>query len=64
MAGPCRLAPTARPCGQASSFAGRYGFDSARPAQWEVKALEPAELQRLLLAAVDRDVDDDQFAVE
>ncbi|MFK4071879.1 HNH endonuclease [Streptomyces sp. NPDC029674] len=36
-----------------------YGFDP-RPVQWEVEALEPAELQRLVLAAiapyVDRDV--------
>jgi hypothetical protein len=42
------------------AFARRYGFDPRRPVQWEVEALEPAELQRLVLAAVapyiDRDV--------
>ncbi|WP_329201863.1 MULTISPECIES: hypothetical protein [unclassified Streptomyces] len=27
----------------------RYGFDSRRPVQWEVEALEPDELQRLVL---------------
>ncbi|MFD3547045.1 hypothetical protein ACFWUW_15795 [Streptomyces sp. NPDC058655] len=35
------------------AFARRYGFDPRRPVQWEVEALEPAELQRLVLAAVD-----------
>ncbi|BDM74972.1 hypothetical protein HEK616_84590 (plasmid) [Streptomyces nigrescens] len=38
----------------------RYGFDSRHPVQWEVEPLEPAELRRLVLAAiapyVDRDV--------
>ncbi|WP_432043466.1 hypothetical protein [Streptomyces cadmiisoli] len=34
------------------AFARRYGFDPRRPVQWEVEALEPAELQRLVLAAV------------
>lgn len=39
------------------AFARRYGFDPAHPVQWEVEALEPAELQRLVLAAVDPYVD-------
>ncbi|WP_260334476.1 hypothetical protein [Streptomyces beigongshangae] len=39
------------------AFARRYGFDPARPVQREVEALEPAELQRLVLAAVDLCVD-------
>ncbi|MFD9038708.1 hypothetical protein [Streptomyces bottropensis] len=43
-------------------FARRYGFDSRRPAQWEVEALEPAELRRLVLAAVDPYVDRDVLA--
>lgn len=34
------------------AFACRYGFDIERPVQWEVEALEPAEMQRLVLAAV------------
>ncbi|MER6523060.1 hypothetical protein ACFWHQ_39465 [Streptomyces sp. NPDC060334] len=42
------------------AFARRYGFDIEHPVQWELEALEPAELQRLVLAAVapyiDRDV--------
>ncbi|MFF8994496.1 hypothetical protein ACF09H_32145 [Streptomyces sp. NPDC014983] len=33
-------------------FAHRYGLDPSRPVQWEVEALEPVELQRLVLAAV------------
>lgn len=44
------------------AFARRYGFDPARPVQWEVEALEPAELQRLVLAAVDPYVDRDVLA--
>jgi len=39
------------------AFARRYGFGIDRPVQWEVEALEPAELQRLVLAAVDPYVD-------
>ncbi len=39
------------------AFARRYGFDPRRPVQWEVEALEPAELQRLVLAAVDPYID-------
>ncbi|MFG2480886.1 hypothetical protein [Streptomyces fagopyri] len=39
---------TARP--KSPAFARRYGFD--HPVQWEVEALEPDELQRLVLAAV------------
>ncbi|GGX47360.1 hypothetical protein [Streptomyces chryseus] len=38
-------------------FARRYALDPARPVQWEVEALEPDELQRLVLAAVDPYVD-------
>ncbi|GGX42937.1 hypothetical protein [Streptomyces chryseus] len=34
-------------------FARRYGLAPARPVQWEVEALDPAELQRLVLSAVD-----------
>ncbi|UUA11581.1 MULTISPECIES: hypothetical protein [Streptomyces] len=33
-------------------FARRYGLDASRPVQWEVEALDPTELQRLVLAAV------------
>ncbi|MEU4878724.1 hypothetical protein [Streptomyces sp. NPDC021608] len=50
------------------AFADPYGFDPRRAVQWEVEALEPAELQRLVLAAVgpyiDRDVLAQQFARE
>ncbi|RPF43596.1 hypothetical protein EDD96_0086 [Streptomyces sp. Ag109_G2-6] len=36
------------------AFARRYGLDPRRrPVQWEVEALEPDELQRLVLAAVE-----------
>ena len=35
----------------------RYGFDIDHPAQWEVEALEPEELQCLVLAAVDPYID-------
>ncbi|MFI1015767.1 hypothetical protein [Streptomyces sp. NPDC020965] len=49
-------------------FARRYGFDPARPVQWEVEALEPDELQRLVLAAVtpyiDRTVLNEQIVRE
>jgi hypothetical protein len=38
-------------------FARRYDLDPARPVQWEVEALEPDELQRLVLAAVDPYID-------
>jgi hypothetical protein len=38
------------------------GFDPRRPVQWEVEALEPAELRRLVLAAVDPYVDRDVLA--
>ncbi|MFF1649948.1 hypothetical protein [Streptomyces sp. NPDC058240] len=34
------------------AFADHYGLDPAHPVQWEIEALEPAELQRLVLAAV------------
>ncbi|TXS81073.1 hypothetical protein EAO76_01300 [Streptomyces sp. sk2.1] len=44
------------------AFARRYGFDPTRPVQWEVEALEPAELQRLVLAAVDPYIDRDILA--
>ncbi|WP_157996009.1 hypothetical protein [Thermomonospora amylolytica] len=43
------------------AFARRFQFDPARPVQWEVKALEPAELQRLVLATVQRYVDPEQL---
>ncbi|GHD80116.1 hypothetical protein [Streptomyces goshikiensis] len=50
------------------AFARRYGFDIERPVQWEVEALEPDELRRLVLAAVapyiDRDVLAQQIARE
>ncbi|MFF1959827.1 hypothetical protein ACFVWX_22950 [Streptomyces sp. NPDC058220] len=39
------------------AFARRYGFDIEHPVQWEVEALEPAELRRLVLAAVDPCID-------
>ncbi|MEV7013564.1 hypothetical protein [Streptosporangium sp. NPDC051022] len=39
------------------AFATRHGLDLERPVQWEVEALEPAELQRALLAAVEPYVD-------
>lgn len=35
-----------------AGFAQRYGLDVDQPVQWEVEALDPAELQRLVLAAV------------
>jgi hypothetical protein len=35
------------------AFAARYGFDVDHPVQWEVEALEPSELRRLVLAAVE-----------
>lgn len=45
-----------------------YGFDIDRPVQGKVEALEPDELQRLVLAAVapyvDRDVRAEQIARE
>ncbi|UUU37522.1 hypothetical protein [Streptomyces sp. NBC_00162] len=40
-----------------TGFARRYALDADRPVQWEVEALDPAELQRLVLAAVDPYVD-------
>ncbi|WP_407841439.1 hypothetical protein ACE1OC_43365 (plasmid) [Streptomyces sp. DSM 116496] len=45
-----------------SAFARRYGFDIEHPVQWEVEALEPDELQRLVLAAVDPYIDRDVLA--
>ncbi|GGQ85257.1 hypothetical protein GCM10010216_53860 [Streptomyces flaveolus] len=45
-----------------AGFARRYGFDPRRPVRWEVEALEPAELRRLVLAAVDPYVDPDVLA--
>jgi hypothetical protein len=38
-------------------FARRYGFDLDRPVQWEVEALEPAELKRLVMEAVEGYID-------
>ncbi|MFF9077217.1 hypothetical protein ACF1BP_34410 [Streptomyces sp. NPDC014735] len=50
------------------AFARRYGFDPRRPVQWEMEALEPDELQRMVLAAVapyiDRDILAQQVARE
>ncbi|MFE1559421.1 hypothetical protein ACFW6V_31090 [Streptomyces sp. NPDC058734] len=40
----------------------RYGFDIEHPLQQEVEALEPNELQRLVLAAVDPYIDRDVLA--
>ncbi|MFD8148875.1 hypothetical protein [Streptomyces sp. NPDC059708] len=44
------------------AFARRYGFDIGHPVQWEVEALEPDELQRLVLAADDPYIDRDVLA--
>lgn len=44
------------------AFARRHGFDPRHPVQWEVEALEPAELRRLVLAAVDPYIDRDVLA--
>jgi hypothetical protein len=44
------------------AFATRYGFDPSWPVQWEVEALEPEELRRLVLAAVAPYVDRDVLA--
>ncbi|MFE7779384.1 hypothetical protein ACFU5O_37100 [Streptomyces sp. NPDC057445] len=44
------------------AFARRYGFDVDRPVQWEVEALEPAELRRLVLEAVESHIDRSQLA--
>jgi hypothetical protein len=44
------------------AFASRYGFNLRRPVQWEVEALEPDELQRLVLAAVTPYVNRDVLA--
>ncbi|MER0484606.1 hypothetical protein ABR737_40845 [Streptomyces sp. Edi2] len=41
-----------------AGFARRYGLDPSRPVQWEAEALEPTELQRLVLAAVTPYVDE------
>ncbi|GAA0901010.1 hypothetical protein GCM10009574_088240 [Streptomyces asiaticus] len=40
-----------------AGFARRYGLDPGQPVQWEVEALDPIELQRLVLAAVDPYID-------
>ncbi|MEV7011680.1 hypothetical protein [Streptosporangium sp. NPDC051022] len=39
------------------AFAARHDLDPDRPVQWEVEALEPVELQRALLTAVEPYVD-------
>ncbi|MFD7107917.1 hypothetical protein [Streptomyces celluloflavus] len=44
------------------TFADRRGLDPTHPAQWEPEALDPAELQRLVLAAVDPYIDCDVLA--
>ncbi|MFB7214680.1 hypothetical protein [Streptomyces sp. NPDC056255] len=49
-------------------FARRYGLAADQPVQWEVEALDPTELQRLVLAAVapyiDRRILTEQIAEE
>ncbi|WP_229686938.1 hypothetical protein [Longimycelium tulufanense] len=42
-------------------FAARHGYDVHNPVQWEVEALPPERLRRLVLAAVDRYLDRAQF---
>jgi len=44
------------------AFAARHGFDAARPVQWEVEALAPEELQRLVMDAVRPYIDRDALA--
>ncbi|WP_326847336.1 hypothetical protein [Streptomyces kaniharaensis] len=44
------------------AFAAKYGFDPARPVQWEVEALERDELHALLMAAVEPYVDREALA--
>lgn len=39
------------------AFAERYGFAVENPVQWEVEALDPVELRRLVMAAVEPYVD-------
>ncbi|MFJ4478784.1 hypothetical protein [Streptomyces xanthochromogenes] len=39
------------------AFARRHGFPIEDPVQWEVEALEPDALRRLVLAAVDPYID-------
>lgn len=41
------------------AFADRHGFDRQRPVQWEVEALEPDELRRLVMGAVRPYIDRD-----
>lgn len=43
-------------------FARRYDLGPVRPVQWEAEALEPGELQRLVLAAVNPYIDRDVLA--
>lgn len=40
-----------------AAWARRHGYDRRRSVQWEVEALDAAELQCLVLAAVERHVD-------
>lgn len=51
-----------------AGFASRHGLDPGRPGQWEVEALHPAELQRLVLAStapyIDQAVLRDRIAQE
>ncbi|MFI9788479.1 hypothetical protein ACIHEI_33945 [Kitasatospora sp. NPDC051984] len=44
------------------AFAARHGFDPDHPVQWEVEALDPAELRRLLEGAIDPYIDRDALA--
>ncbi|MGW2865629.1 hypothetical protein [Streptomyces sp. NPDC001205] len=43
------------------AFAAEFGLDETRPVQWEVEALPPSELQRLVMAAVRPHVDPRQL---
>ncbi|MFE3686484.1 hypothetical protein ACFXPM_25080 [Streptomyces sp. NPDC059095] len=44
------------------AFARRHGFPVEHPVQWEVEALEPDELRRLVLDAVDPYIDREVLA--
>ncbi|MFH8612484.1 hypothetical protein ACH4D5_33880 [Streptomyces sp. NPDC018029] len=46
-----------------AAWARRHGYDRRRLVRWEVEVLDAAELQRLVLAAVERHVDRQALAV-